>query len=210
MNVGIIIVLIAAAGYISNWLNWRFLNYKITRFLYYVGAFIHETSHAVLCVLTGAKIKEFVIFSSQPHVPHQRSKLPMVGELLISFAPIAGGLLFLFLVNRYCLGNYFIMPHISGWQDIMTGAVKLLRQVDLREWQSWVMLLLFLNVGSMLGPSPRDLKNIWPILIVLFFIPSAFFADLGFMALSVIFINIALQIIFILILKTARAVTGRS
>jgi hypothetical protein len=132
-----------------------------------------------------------------------------VGEILISFAPIVGGLLFLFLVNRYFLGSYFAMPQFSGWRDIFTGALKLLEQINPLQWQSWVMILLFFNVGAMLGPSPRDLKNIWPILIVLFFVKSAFFADLGLMALSLIFVNIALQIIFVLILKTAQAAIGR-
>jgi len=209
MNLGIIIVLITAFGSLSNWLNWRFLNYKITRLLYYIGAFVHETSHAVFCIATGAKIKEFVIFSPQPHVTHRKSRIPLIGEVLISFAPIAGGLLFLFLVNRYFLGSYFAMPQFSGWQNIFTGALKLLEQINPLQWQGWVMILLFFNVGAMLGPSTQDLKNIWPILIVLFFVPSAFFANLGFMALSLILVNIALQIIFILIFKLARAAIGK-
>jgi hypothetical protein len=209
MNLGIIVLSITIVGSLSNWLNWRYLNYKITRLLYYVGAFVHETSHAVLCILTGAKIKDFVIFSSQPHVAHQKSKLPLVGELLISFAPIAGGLLFLALVNHYFLGNYFAMPDFSSWQNIFANALKLLKEINPLQWQSWVMILLFFNVGAMIGPSPRDLKNIWPVLILLFFVQSAFFADLGFVALSLILVNIALQIIFILVFWLVSIATGR-
>lgn len=201
MNLGSIIILIAASGALSNWLNWRYLNYKITHILYYIGAFVHETSHAIFCILTGAKIKEFTFLSPQPHVIHQKSKLPLIGESLISFAPIVGGLLFLFLANHYLLGDYFVMPQFSGWQDIFTDALKLLRQINLLQWQSWVMIFLFFNVGAMLGPSTQDLKNIWLVLIILFFVPSAFFTNLGFMALSLILVNIALQIILILILK---------
>ena len=65
-NIGIIIIFIAALGYLSNVLNWRYLNNGVIRFLYYIGALVHETSHAVLCVLTGAKIEEFTVFSDQP------------------------------------------------------------------------------------------------------------------------------------------------
>lgn len=209
MNLGIIVLSITIVGSLSNWLNWRYLNYPITRLLYYVGAFVHETSHAVLCILTGAKIKEFVVSSSQPHVTHQKSKLPIVGEILISFAPIAGGLLFLALVNHYFLGNYFAAPHVSEWQNLFIGALKSLAQINLLQWQSWVMILFFFNVGAMVGPSPRDLKNIWPILILLFFVQSAFFADLGFVALSLILVNIALQIIFILVFWLVSIATGR-
>jgi hypothetical protein len=194
-RLGVVIILITAAGYVSNELNWRFLNYRITRMLYYVGAFVHETSHAVLCVLTGAKIEEFKVFSSQPHVLHRKSKIPFLGELLISAAPIAGGLLFLFLVNHYLLGNYFAVSR--GFTEPLT----LLRQINLLQWQSWVMIFLFFNVGAMLGPSTQDLKNIWPLLIVLLFVSSAFLVNFGLVALSLILVNIVIQVIAIAIVK---------
>jgi hypothetical protein len=210
INLGVVIVLIAAFGYISNFLNWRYLNYSVVRLLYYVGAVVHETSHAILCVLTGAKIEEFTIFSDRPHVTHQKSRLPFLGELLISSAPIAGGLLFLFLVNHYLLGNYFVAsaPQFSSWRDwrsMLLGPLDLLSQINLLQWQSWVMILLFFNVGAMLGPSLRDLKNAWPMFVLLFFIP-LFWATrplvgMGLMALDLIFVNILLQVITIFLFR---------
>jgi hypothetical protein len=198
-NLGLVIILITAGGYMSNELNWRYLNYAVTRALYYVGAFVHETSHAVLCVLTGAKIEEFKIFSNQPHVLHQKSKIPFLGELLISAAPIAGGLLFLFLINHYLLGNYFSVS--QGFTEPLT----LLRQINLLQWQSWVMIFLFFNVGAMLGPSTQDLKNIWPLLIVLLFIHSSWLTSFGLVALSFILVNIIIQVITIVVLKAVAA-----
>lgn len=200
ISLGIVIILIAIFGSISNWLNWRYLNYGIIRFLYYIGAFVHETSHAVLCVLTGAKIEEFAVFSEQPQVVHRKSKIPFVGELLISSAPIAGGLLFLFLVNHYLLGNYFVLPAISNvgdWRSILMEPLRIISQINLLQWQSWVMVLLSFNAGAMLGPSLRDLKNVWPMLIILFFVQSSFLAGIGLVALSLILVNIILQIIII-------------
>ena len=212
INLGVVIVLISFFGYVSNFLNWRYLDYGITRFLYYIGAMVHETSHAILCIVTGARIEEFVIFSDQPHVVHQKSRLLFVGELLISAAPIAGGLLFLFLINRYLLGNYFAFtvsaPYFSSWHDwqgMLLQPIKLLAQINLLQWQSWVMILLFFNVGAMIGPSMRDLKNVWPMLIVLFFVP-LFWATIplvamGLAALDLILVNIFLQAILILMSK---------
>jgi hypothetical protein len=202
-NLGLVILLIVIFGYVSNFLNWRFLNFGAMRLLYYIGAVVHETSHAVLCMLTGAKIQEFTIFSEQPQVVHQRSKLPFLGEVLISFAPIAGGLLFLFLVNHYLLGNYFAVPQISGganWYAPLSEAFTFVAQINLLQWQSWVMILLFFNVGAMLGPSWQDLKNVWPALILLFFVPLPWLATLGITALSLILVNIILQAAVILIL----------
>lgn len=212
MNLGVVIVLIAAVGFVSNTLNWRYLNYGVIRFLYYIGAFVHETSHAVLCVLTGAKIVEFKVFSSQPRVVHRKSKLPILGGMLMSFAPMAGGLLFLFLVNRYLLGSYFSIPRFSNWHDLRDTAVLSLRflaQIDLRQWQSWAMILLLFNVGAMIGPSPQDLKNIWPVLIVLFFIRSPFFADLGSLALSLVLVNLIIQVLLIVAMKTISIIRGQ-
>lgn len=210
VNLGEIILLIAAIGYVSNFLNWRYLNYGLVRLLYYVGAIVHETSHAILCVLTGARIERFAVFSKQPQVVHQKSRLPFLGEFFISAAPIAGGLLFLFLVNHYLLGNYFAasVPQFSNWHDwrtMLLAPLVLVAQINLLQWQSWVMILLFFNVGAMLGPSPQDLKNVWPVLILLFFVP-IFWATwpliaMGFVAVDLIAVNIILQVATIFIFR---------
>jgi hypothetical protein len=205
ISLGIVIVLIAAFGYASNFLNWRYLNYGIIRLLYYIGALVHETSHAIVCVLTGAKIEKFVVFGEQPQVVHRKSKIPLIGELFISAAPIAGGLLFLFLVNRFALGNYFTMPTVQflswhEWRNIFVAPLALLAQINLLQWQSWVAILLSFNAGAMLGPSTRDLKNVWPMLIVLFFVKSPFLVTLALAAISLIFFNIILQAIVIALL----------
>jgi hypothetical protein len=207
MSLGIVIVLIAAFGYLSNMLNWRYLNFGVIRLLYYIGALVHETSHAILCVLTGAKIEEFTVFAEQPRVVHRKSKLPFIGEFLISAAPIAGGLLFLFLVNHYFLGNYFTVPQVVHWHDprsILAASLGFLAQINVLRWQSWVMIFLLFNAGAMLGPSTQDLKNVWPMLIVLFFINYAPIAAFGLMALCLIMANLVLQLIVILFIFLLR------
>jgi hypothetical protein len=209
ISLGVVIVLIAAFGYCSNFLNWRYLNYRLTRLLYYIGALVHETSHAILCVLTGAKIEEFTVFGEQPRVVHRKSKVPFLGELLISAAPIAGGLLFLFLINRFVLGNYFTMPSVQfsnwyDWRNMLAAPFTLLAQINLLQWQSWVAVLLCFNAGAMLGPSARDLKNVWPMLILLFFIKSPLLVSLALAALSLILLNIVLQAIAITLLGMLR------
>ena len=198
MNLGLAIIAITALGGLSNWLNWRYLNYRIVHWLYYLGAFIHETSHAILCLATGARITEYNIFSSQPHVTHTRSKLPILGGILISLAPIAGGLVFLFLVNRYALAGYFTLPTFAGWNTLIPEALTLLKEINLLQWQSWVMIVLFLNLGAMLGPSFTDLKNIWPALILFLFLSASdtYITGILFLAITLILINIALQLVF--------------
>ncbi len=201
MNFGIAITLVVIFGYVSNWLNWRFLNYKITHLLYYVGAVVHESSHALICLLTGAKISEFQVFSNEPHVIHSKSKLPVIGMFLISSAPIYGGLFFLFLINHYLLLNHFtISPITNDWKNTLLEPFRIIKQINLLEWQSWVMFFLFLNIGAMIGPSFQDLKNIWPVVLLMFFVKSYFFADICLVALSLILVNIIIQLFLILFL----------
>ena len=203
MSLGFVLIGITALGYISNWLNWHYLNHRLTHYLYYIGAFVHESSHAILCLVTGARIDEFKVFSSQPHVRHSVSKLPLVGEFFISSAPILGGLFFLFLINHFVLSDHFSVTTLTGqWGDLYTGPRSILSQIRPLEWQAWVMVVLSLNSGAMIGPSFQDLKNMWPVLILAFFIQSPTLEYLSIVALSLICVNIIIQLCFIGILKT--------
>ena len=206
MNLGILIILIALLGYISNWLNLRYLNYSVVRLLFYVGAFLHELSHVIFCRLTGATITGGNIFSRKPHVIHSKPAFPLIGQLLISLAPIIGGLLFLFLINKYYLVNYFEIPQFSDWQSVLIAPLNLLSQINLLGWQSWLMILLFLNIGAMIGPSLQDLKNIWPIMIILLFIKCSPLLSLSLLVIILILTNIIIQIILILFIRIVKTI----
>lgn len=208
MSLGYIVLLLVIFGYISNWLNWHYLNYRLTRYLYYTGACVHESSHALLCLLTGARITEFKVFTSQPHVTYNAPKLPFIGNFFISSAPIFGGLLFLFLVNIFVLGHAFTFSTIdtAHWHSILYSPLSLLAQMNLLQWQSWILLFLLINVGVMIGPSFQDIKNVWPALIILFFIQSPVVANVGLIALNIILAGIIVQLAMICIVKAARRI----
>jgi hypothetical protein len=206
MNLGLLIILITALGYLSNQLNGRWLNFKIVRWLYYLGAVVHELSHALACLLVGARITELKIFDHQPRVTHTRPKLPLIGQIIISLAPLAGGLIFFYLLNKYALNNYFFIPTLTGLSDVKTAAGQLLQQINLLNWQSWVMILLSLNSGAMIGPSAQDLKNIWPALIIMLFISWPQFTSFGLLIISLIVINIILQLVIVFIKKFLTAI----
>ena len=67
------------------------------------------------------------------------------------------------------------------------------------------MLLLFINVGAMLGPSFQDIRNIWPIVILLFFVPANFVSDpaitIAMTALGLILVGIVIQLVAIVCVK---------
>jgi len=204
MNLGILILLITGLGYVSNWLNWRYLNYPVVRFLYYFGAAIHESSHALFCMLTGARITEFSVFSKQPHVSASKPRLPIIGQFLVSLAPIIGGSAFLFILNKYFLEGYFIVPQILSPSGLFFAPFDILAQINLMGWQSWLMIFLFLNTGAMIGPSFSDIKNIWPLIIASFFIKWPPLFELGLLVCALILTNILLQIILLLAILPIR------
>ncbi|MCR4280243.1 MAG: M50 family metallopeptidase [Candidatus Komeilibacteria bacterium] len=197
-NLGAAIILVSATGYVSHWLNIKFLNFGIVRWLYYLGALVHELSHAIVAALTGAKITELEIVSRQPHVTHTRSKIPFLGQVLISLAPIAGGLLWLWLINQYLFANSFAFVLPQSLIGIIVSAIQIVQSLDF-SWPSLILVLLILNVGAMIGPSTRDLKNIWPALIILLFISSVSLTPYLYAAVALILFNIILQLIFILL-----------
>jgi hypothetical protein len=206
MSLGVLIIAIALLGYVSNWLNWKYLNYPVIRFLYYIGTFIHEVSHIIFCILTGAKVSKISIFSKQPKIVHSKSRIPIIGQALISLAPIIGGMAFLYVINRFCLSNYFTIPGISTFKYFLTGAGTILSNFNLLKWQTWVMILLSFNMGAMIGPSLQDLKHIWFILIILLFIQWPVLANLCLLAILLILINILIQVVLIGIVFLVRKI----
>jgi len=209
VTIGIIIIIISALGYVSNWLNWRFLNYKINHLLYYFGAFIHESSHALMALLTGAKVHQYKVITYQPQVTYSNSKIPILGNLLISIAPILGGISFLFLVNKFFLANQFIMPAFSNWKFFLNDFFKFISQINLAGWKDWVLIFLLLNMGAMIGPSVQDLKNVWILILILIFIPWQFFNHLGMLAVAFILINIIFQVILIVFVSLVKSFTSK-
>ncbi|MDD5621280.1 MAG: hypothetical protein PHS27_01690 [Candidatus Pacebacteria bacterium] len=203
MNIGILIIIIALLGYLSNYLNWKYLNNFAIRFLYYIGTFIHELSHIILCILTGAKISKISIFSRQPKIIHSKSRIPIIGQALISLAPIIGGMAFLYAINRFCLSNYFTVP--SNFKDFLT----IFSGIGILDWQLWVMILLSFNMGAMIGPSLQDLKHIWFVLILLLFVKWPVLINISLLAIFLILLNILIQGILIVILSIVRKIRGK-
>ena len=63
------------------------------RWFYYTirapGVIVHECSHILGCIITGAKIKKVVFFSEEGgSVTYTSSKIPYIGDVVISTAPL--------------------------------------------------------------------------------------------------------------------------
>lgn len=136
-------VLVATLGlsYAANYWLSRIFRGKTYRYLIAPGVIVHEYSHAVGCVLTGARIREIRVFErTGGRVVHEESRLPF-GEGLISMAPIFGAALAAYLLAR------LLVPGFVGLADV--------------EFSSWRFLLftyLAASITAAMAPSGQDLK----------------------------------------------------
>ena len=139
-------------------INSYFLNKNISRINYtfylilsFPGIVIHETSHMLGCIITGAKVVDVSFFSVKGgFVKHTRSALGYIGEAIISVMPIIIGLGFIWSLL------YLLKSDIS--------------QINLR----WALILtqvfifyFLISIFLTLTPSVQDIQNAFLGILVL-------------------------------------------
>jgi hypothetical protein len=134
------------------------------------GVIVHECSHILGCIITGAKIKNVVFFSERGgSVTYTSSKIPYIGDVVISTAPLVcipmvlAGLTWVF--SQY-LGCVFPpMPVAVNSMDALYGLVItiaiLFTQNLIFRFNPWFLIYLYLTVTLVLSlaPSAQDMKN---------------------------------------------------
>lgn len=144
------------------------------RSLYYAirapGVIVHECSHILGCIITGAKIKKVVFFSQEGgSVTYTPSKIPYIGDVVISTAPLVcipivlAGLTWVF--SQY-LGCVFPpVPIAVNSMEALYGLVItiaiLFTQNLIVRYNPWFIVYLYLTVTLVLSlaPSAQDMKN---------------------------------------------------
>jgi hypothetical protein len=135
-----------------------------------LGVIVHECSHILGCIITGAKIKKVVFFSEEGgSVTYTSSKIPYIGDVVISTAPLVcipivlAGLTWVF--SQY-LGCVFPpMPLAVNSMDTLLGLVititTLFTQNLVVRFNPWFIVYLYLTVTLVLSlaPSAQDMKN---------------------------------------------------
>jgi len=134
------------------------------------GVIVHEFSHVIGCLITGAGIKKIGILSSKgSYVAHTKSRIPLIGIFIISLAPIAGGLLSLFLLFRFFNYPQPEMNLFLGFDSFFL-LIKQALNFSLNyysNWHFWLFSYIALSIVICLVPSKQDFKNSLVSLIVL-------------------------------------------
>lgn len=130
------------------------------------GVILHETGHAIACILTGTKIHRIRLFKRDGgDIMHDVPKIPVIGQLLITMAPLVIGMFaIVFLAARIMdIEKLKIGTDIRDFWPFLfsvVGAVKWSHLI------SWVWIYLILSIGSTMMPSMQDFRNSWFSLLV--------------------------------------------
>ncbi len=162
-----LVVAIIVLAYIINMLLVNSIG-GIYRIFVAPGVIVHEMSHALGCVLTGAKIGSIQVFKKDGgEVRHTQPKIPILGQIIISMAPFVIGFFLVYLLAKF-VGlkplNPNILHNISNntlWQ--IWDAIK---GVEYHSIVSWIALYLIISIAVTMTPSTRDLTNMAISLIV--------------------------------------------
>jgi|GEM_PF-689982 len=142
---------------------------KSYRYFVAPGVILHELSHAFFCVITGAKIVKISFFEKDGgKVEHEKSKIPLLGQALISFAPLFFGIVAVFFLARFLgLKSELIDLQDINYSDFLANAKILLKSLNFHSYLNWLLLYLVLSVAVTMTPSTEDFKNAM-IFIVIF------------------------------------------
>jgi len=144
------------------------------RIFYYMlrapGVIVHECSHILGCLITGAKVKKVVYFSEDGgSVTYTHPKIPLLGDVVINTAP-------LFCIPLVLAGISWIFSEYFGcWFPpipiridssdalfgLFTGVIGMFTQNFIIRFNPWFLLYLYLTLTLVLSvaPSTQDFKN---------------------------------------------------
>lgn len=138
------------------------------------GTIIHEFSHAAVAVLMGARITKFNIIPSGNtlgQVEHTNPKIPIIGNVAISIAPLIGCPALVLLISSYFGVHFDFSPAssdiLAGTRSLIEGTFSFIAGLDYFSWKSYVFLYLALTFGAGAAPSKTDIISMLPGLIVI-------------------------------------------
>lgn len=144
------------------------------RFFYYLlrapGVVVHECAHMLGCLLTGAKIRNVVLFSKEGgSVTYNPPAIPVIGHVVISTAPLFCIPLVLALCTWF-FSNYLgcllpALPLSVDSTDAMVllggGVLGIFTQNLVVQFNAWFLVYLYLVLSLILSaaPSMQDIRN---------------------------------------------------
>ena len=123
---------------------------------------VHELSHAITCLITGAKVTSISMFKKEGgEVKHGYPKIPVLGQILISLSPFIVGSILIFILARALGIANSELPQVSlNPASIILWAKETFSALNLREFKTWLILYLSISIAVTMTPSIKDIRNI--------------------------------------------------
>ena len=134
------------------------------------GVIVHECSHIIGCLLTGAKIKKVVLVSKEGGmVSYAPPVIPIFGNVIISTAPlfilplVLAALTWMFGTYAGCtfISELPAFDSVASVSSILVAIGQTLSVNLYAKFNAWFLLYLYLVLSLVLSfsPSTQDLKN---------------------------------------------------
>jgi hypothetical protein len=134
------------------------------------GIIVHECSHVIGCLITGAKIKNVVLISRDGGmVTYAPPAIPLFGNVIISTAPlfflplVLAALTWIFGTYGGCIFSSAIpsLDSFASFSSLVVMIGQTLYQNIFVTFNGWFLLYLYLVTSLVLSfsPSTQDLKN---------------------------------------------------
>lgn len=158
-TLGIWILIIFALGFCLDFFLKRAF-YSSYRVFVAPGIILHELSHAFACLLTGAKVKEVSFFDKNGgYVKHEKPKLPIIGQVIISLAPLAVGIVAVFILSRFLISDKSLLLDLSFRPENLNRISAAILSIHLLSLKNIIILYLVATVAVTMSPSFKDFTN---------------------------------------------------
>jgi hypothetical protein len=139
-------------------------------FIRFPGVVLHECSHIIGCMVTGARIRKVVLFSKEGgSVTYFRPLLPYIGDVIIGTAPLVLlplALSFITWIFGTFLGCLFpalpvALASPASFIELEEAIVATFSDNLIVRLNGWFLLYLYLTLSIVLSiaPSTQDIKN---------------------------------------------------
>jgi hypothetical protein len=214
----LILVLIIFSFAIDFFLSHSIFGVKYRYFLA-PGVIIHELAHGFACFFTGAKVSEMSLFEKDGgHVKHTRPRIPILGPVLISLAPLIAGIVIIFFVSKFLsMGEISMFKNGLNAQAIMSANQTIIHNLVGLSVKNWILLYIVVSTAVTMIPSRKDFVNaFFPLLILIvafliiskythILLPLASFNFLLVSALNLLILMLILSIIIFAISNTFKS-----
>ena len=167
--IALILILIIFSFAIDYFLSHSIFGVKYRYFLA-PGVIIHELAHGFACFFTGAKVSEMSLFEKNGgHVKHTRPKIPILGPVLISLAPLIVGIFVIFFASKILsMGEIGMFKNGIDPKAIISANLIIVHNLFGLPLKNWILLYIVISTAVTMIPSRQDFVNaFFPLLILI-------------------------------------------